>query len=85
MTLLMLDKKSVESIDFSCSCGMLQEPFHWMWRTLGSGKMGVRWDPLPPAVYPINPWVPVLTLPVGSSQGPLRSQTHVLHPAAAFP
>ena len=73
----------MESIDFSCFCSMLREPFHWTWRTPGGGKMGARRHLLPTAAYPVKPWVPALTLPVGSGQGPLPEQRQVLHPAAS--
>lgn len=44
---MMSDKKSMESIDFSCFCGVLQEHIHWTWRTPGGGKMGARRGPAP--------------------------------------
>lgn len=64
----------MESIDFSCFCGVLQEHIHWTWGTPGGGKMGARRGPAPVATYAMNPWAPALTLPAGSSQGPLPKQ-----------
>lgn len=47
----MPDKKSMESIDFSCFCSMLREHFHWTWRTPGGGKMDAPRGLLPVATY----------------------------------